>query len=144
MKLDGLGVLLGVKSPWVLKKIDVQHHTQVIDVYIEKEITFSEYAKTKIENKIIDFGVAKLGDTIKQVYAIENISDKHFVIAGLMSDKDVFFKGTILDKSNFPGQKKVIYVQFVPEIKGRVSRQIEVVSNSTSGIIKLELKGIVE
>ena len=115
-----------------------------IAMNIKKEITFSEYAKTKIENKIIDFGVAKLGDTIKQVYVIENISDKHFVIAELMSQKDVFFKGTILDKSNFPGQKKVIYVQFVPETKGSVSRQIEVVSNSTSGIIKLELKGIVE
>ncbi len=37
MELDGLGVLLGVKSPWVLKKINVQHHTQVIDVYIEYE-----------------------------------------------------------------------------------------------------------
>jgi hypothetical protein len=35
--LDGLGVLLGVKSPWVLKKINVQNHTQVIDVYIEYE-----------------------------------------------------------------------------------------------------------
>jgi hypothetical protein len=35
MELDGLGVLLGVKSPWFLKKVDVQHHTQVIDVYIE-------------------------------------------------------------------------------------------------------------
>ena len=37
MELDGLGVLLGVKSPWILKKIDIQHHTQVIDVYIEYE-----------------------------------------------------------------------------------------------------------
>ena len=37
MELDGLGVLLGVKSPWVLKKINVQNHTQVIDVYIEYE-----------------------------------------------------------------------------------------------------------
>lgn len=37
MELDGLGVLLGVKSPWVLTKIDVQNHTQVIDVYIEYE-----------------------------------------------------------------------------------------------------------
>lgn len=32
-----MGVLLGIKSPWVLKKIDVQHHTQVIDVYIDYE-----------------------------------------------------------------------------------------------------------
>ncbi|WP_281240392.1 DUF1573 domain-containing protein [Flavobacterium praedii] len=77
----------------------------------------------------------------KKVYAIENISDKHFVISELQSDKDVFFEGTILDKSNFPGQKKSIYVQFIPESKGMISRQIEVVSNSTSGIIKLELKG---
>jgi hypothetical protein len=115
-----------------------------IAMNIKKEITFSEYAKTKIENRIIDFGVAKLGDTIKKVYAIENISDKSFVISDLQSDKDVFFEGTILDKSNFPGQKKSIYVQFIPETKGIVSRQIEVVSNSTSGIIKLELKGRVE
>lgn len=115
-----------------------------IAMNIKKEITFSEYAKTKIENRIIDFGVTKLGDTIKKVYAIENISDKSFVISDLQSDKDVFFEGTILDKSNFPGQKKSIYVQFIPETKGIVSRQIEVVSNSTSGIIKLELKGRVE
>lgn len=115
-----------------------------IAMNIKKEITFSEYAKTKIENRIIDFGVAKLGDTIKKVYAIENISDKSFVISELHSDKDVFYEGTILDKSNFPGQKKSIYVQFIPETKGIVSRQIEVVSNSTSGIIKLELKGRVE
>lgn len=115
-----------------------------IAMNIKKEITFSEYAKTKIENRIIDFGVAKLGDTIKKVYAIENISDKSFVISDLQSDKDVFFEGTILDKSNFPGQKKSIYVQFIPETKGIISRQIEVVSNSTSGTIKLELKGRVE
>ena len=115
-----------------------------IAINIKKEITFSEYAKTKIENRIIDFGVAKLGDTIKKVYAIENISDKSFVISELQSDKDVFFEGTILDKSNFPGQKKSIYVQFIPETKGIISRQIEVVSNSTSGTIKLELKGRVE
>jgi hypothetical protein len=78
-----------------------------IAMNIKKEVTFSEYVKTKIENKVIDFGVAKLGDTIKQVYAIENVSDKHFVIAELRSDTDVFFEGTVLDKSNFPGQKKI-------------------------------------
>jgi hypothetical protein len=115
-----------------------------IAMNIKKEITFSEYAKTKIENRIIDFGVAKLGDTIKQVYTIENISDKHFVISELQSDKDVFFEGTILDKSNFPGEKKLIYVQFIPETRGIISRQIEVISNSASGIIKLELKGKIE
>jgi hypothetical protein len=115
-----------------------------IAMNVKKEITFSEYAKTKIENKVIDFGVANLGDTIRRVYEIENISDKHFVISGLRSDKDVFFDGTILDKSNFPGQKKSIYVQLIPETKGIISRQIEVVSNSTSGIIKLDLKGRIE
>jgi len=112
-----------------------------IAMNIKKEISFSEYAKTKVENKVIDFGVAEVGDSIKQVYVIENISDKYFVISELRSDKDVFFEGNILDKSNFPGQKKSIYVQFIPETKGIISRQIEVVSNSTSGVIKLELKG---
>ena len=63
-----------------------------IAMNIKKEIKFSEYAKTKIENKIIDFGIAKLGDTIKHVYAIENISDKHFLISELKSDEDVFLK----------------------------------------------------
>jgi hypothetical protein len=115
-----------------------------IAINIKKEITFSEYAKTKIENKVIDFGVAKLGDTIKKVYEIENISDKHFVIAELRSDKDVFFEGTVLNKSNFPGQKKSIYVQFIPETKGIISKQIEVVSNSASGVIKLVLKGRID
>ena len=112
-----------------------------IAMNIKKEISFSEYAKTKVENSVIDFGVAEIGDIINQVYAIENISDKHFVISELRSDKDVFFESTILDKSNFKRKKKSIYVQFIPESKGIISRQIEVVSNSTSGIIKLELNG---
>jgi hypothetical protein len=133
MKNKSIYVLLGLAALVIF-----------IAMNIKKEITFNEYAKTKIENRIIDFGIAKLGDTIKQVYSIENISDKHFVIAELISDRDVFFEGTVLDKSNFPGQKKTIYVQFIPETRGIISRQIEVVSNSTLGIIKLELKGRVE
>jgi transposase len=37
MELEGLGILLGVKSPWVLKDIVVQNKNQVIDVFIDFE-----------------------------------------------------------------------------------------------------------
>ena len=111
---------------------------------IKKECTFNKYAKTTIDKKMIDFGTAKVGDTIMQVYHINNVSKNLFVVTEVDSNDDVSFEGTILNKPIFGGETKSIVVQFVPETKGRVLRVIEVISNSTSGIIKLELKGTIK
>ena len=93
---------------------------------------------------MIDFGTARVGDTIIQVYHINNVSKNLFAVTEVNSDDDVSFEGTILNKPVFGGETKSIVVQFVPETKGKVMRVIEVISNSTSGIIKLELKGTVK
>lgn len=111
---------------------------------IKKEYTFNKYAKTTIDKKMIDFGTAKVGDTIMQVYHINNVSKNLFVVTEVDSNDDVSFEGTILNKPIFGSETKSIVVQFVPETKGRVLRVIEVISNSTSGIIKLELKGTIK
>jgi transposase len=38
MELDGIGLLLGIQPPWVLKNIAVQNKNQVIDVFIDFEV----------------------------------------------------------------------------------------------------------
>ncbi|VXB08474.1 hypothetical protein FLAVO9R_110030 [Flavobacterium sp. 9R] len=111
---------------------------------IKIETKFNKYAKTTIDKKMIDFGTAKVGDTIMQVYHINNVSKNLFVVTEVDSNDDVSFEGTILNKPILGGETKSIVVQFVPETKGRVLRVIEVISNSTSGIIKLELKGTIK
>ena len=37
MELGGLGELLGIKRPWVLRSTEVQHRTSVLDIYIDFE-----------------------------------------------------------------------------------------------------------
>jgi transposase len=37
MKLEGLGELLGIKRPWVVKSTEVHHSTNVLDIYIDFE-----------------------------------------------------------------------------------------------------------
>ena len=37
MDLDGIGLLIGITSPWVLKEVRVQHKNKVIDVLIDYE-----------------------------------------------------------------------------------------------------------
>ncbi len=111
-----------------------------IGMHVEIETTYSEYVKTKRENRLIDFGSIQLGDTIKIKYNLINLSTKHFVISELKSDNDVLFKGTILNKSNFPGQNRMINTQCIPSKKGNLSRKVVVISNSIEEI-NLEFKG---
>lgn len=111
-----------------------------IGMHVEIEPTYSEYVKTKRENRLIDFGSIQLGDTIKIKYNLINLSTKHFVISELKSDNDVLFKGTILNKSNFPGQNRMINIQCIPSKKGNLSRKVVVISNSIEEI-NLEFKG---
>lgn len=111
-----------------------------IGMHVEIETTYSEYVKTKRENRLIDFGSIQLGDTIKIKYNLINLSTKHFVISELKSDNDVLFKGTILNKSNFPGQNRMINIQCIPSKKGNLSRKVVVISNSIEEI-NLEFKG---
>jgi hypothetical protein len=110
---------------------------------IKIETKFNKYAKTAIYKQRIDFGTAKLGDTILQVYHIDNVSKDFFVVTEVRSNSDMFFEGTILNKPVLEGETKSIVVRFVPETRGKLVRVIEVISNSTSGIIKLELTGTV-
>jgi hypothetical protein len=65
------------------------------------------------------------------------------VVTEVRSNSDMFFEGTILNKPVLEGETKSIVVRFVPETRGKLVRVIEVISNSTSGIIKLELTGTV-
>ena len=52
MELDGLGVLLGDKSPWVLKKINVQDHKQVIDVILNmKDVQYLNVRITRYSDE---------------------------------------------------------------------------------------------
>lgn len=111
-----------------------------IGMHVEIETTYSEYVKTKTENRLIDFGSIQLGDTIKIKYNLINLSTKHFVISELKSNNDVFFEGTILNKSNFPGQNRMINIQCIPSKKGNLSRKVVVISNSIEEI-NLEFKG---
>ena len=110
----------------------------------KEEVSYSKYAKIIVFNRVHNFGVAKAGDTISYEYKIKNISNEPFTITNVTSDKDVLFKKTRIKKIIDSIQETSIYVQFVPETKGRVKRIIKVESNSSAGLINLELKGVVK
>jgi hypothetical protein len=62
---------------------------------IKIETKFNKYAKTAIYKQRIDFGTAKLGDTILQVYHIDNVSKdflwlQRYVLTAICSLRELF------------------------------------------------------
>ena len=118
----------------------------VSNIKEEKRFIFKSYARTLIVEKSIDFGNKKLGDVVSENFIIKNVSNETFIIAKILCKEDdsIIFNNNLTNKVVLPNQVKVINVEFLTKEKGKIFKIIEVVSNSTSGIIKLELKGIVE
>jgi hypothetical protein len=118
----------------------------VCNIKEEKRFIFKNHAKTLIVKKSLNFGHKKLGEVVSGNFIIKNVSNETFIIAKILckEDESIVFNNNFANKVVLPDQVKVINVEFLTKERGKIVRIIEVVSNSTSGIIKLELKGIVE
>ena len=112
---------------------------------IKKEVRFNRYAETEIIENSFDFGAIKLGKKINKVFSIKNKSKKEpLIVTKISSDNDVVCNKGIFNLAVLPGQEKLIFVEFTPTLRGKVAKKIQIESNSSSGLIELKLKGIVE
>jgi hypothetical protein len=112
---------------------------------IKQEVRFNRYASTEITESSFNFGVIRLGEKVNKVFKIKNKSKKEpFVVIKIATDEDVVCNKNIENKAILPDQEKLISVEFKPTSRGKITKKIKIESNSSSGLIELELKGIVE
>lgn len=117
----------------------------IIGFNIKKEYKFNKYAEINIDNNSHDFRFINKRDTVMCYFCLKNVSKNPFFIIEILNDnKDVLINSEKIKKIINPNQEINIELKYIAKEKGKFYRNIFIVSNSSLGKIKLDIKGIVK
>jgi len=116
----------------------------LISISCKKEDSLQklESPLVKIDQKILNFGKIKVGDTIKHTFSIKNISDRKFIIDTVGTTcgcTTIKFTPDSVSRN----QTAKIDVQYIAQEPGKISKSVVVSGNTKSGFLTFYLRGTV-